>query len=153
MCNFKVGNGSPICVKYQRIFTNGKIIYVYHWKLITFNWSFHYNISIFNIEIILGTGKYQEVKRDCIAANGVNNLGISITKQDAQNHLNKDCLELKQDEEVVCFCDTDLCNVGNIISSKIIFIAIIAVICLLIIWWIHNQNNEGKMILILFLNI
>ena len=99
-----------------------------------YNWSFHYIISIFNIEIILGTGKYQEVKRDCIAANGVNNLGISITKQDVENHLNEDCLELKQDQEVVCFCNTDLCNIGNIISSKMIFIAIIAVICLLIIW-------------------
>ena len=98
------------------------------------NWLFYYNISIFNIEIILGTGKYQEVKRDCIAANGVNNLGISITRQDAQNHLNKDCLELKQDEEVVCFCDTDLCNVGNIISYEIILIAIIVIICLLITW-------------------
>ena len=24
VCNFKVGNESPVCVKYQRIFTNGK---------------------------------------------------------------------------------------------------------------------------------
>ena len=92
------------------------------------NLPFNYKISIFNIEIILGTGKYQEVKRGCIAANGVNNLNISITKQDAQNHLNGDCLELKQDEEVVCFCNIDLCNVGNIFNSKISFVAIIAVI-------------------------
>ena len=73
----------------------------------------------------------QEGKKDCMAANGVNNLGIKgISEEDVKQHLNGYCKE-SEDEKggkiKNCFCDDqEFCNTANINISPTLKILIVA---------------------------